>query len=157
MLNTDVQVLHCLTMFAPHCVEEQTVFLRIDQRQKSARCLTHISQEAEIEFASPAEVINPDVNLRDLGLGRQKLVVREISALEAATSRIHESRRRGEDPGRMSRVQMNAPRAPLTVFQDLKPDVCDFSLDRADDFIDGINQMKAFVNAGRLARPPKSS
>jgi hypothetical protein len=34
---------------------------------------------------------------------------------------------------------MNALRAPLTVFPDLKEDVCNFSLDRADDFIDGIN------------------
>ena len=39
----------------------------------------------------------------------------------------------------LSRVQMNALRAPLTVFPDLKGDVCKFSLDRADDFIDGIN------------------
>ena len=35
-----------------------------------------------------------------------------------------------EDPGRLSRVQMNALRAPLTVFPDLKKDVCNFSLDR---------------------------
>jgi len=44
-----------------------------------------------------------------------------------------------EDPGRLSTVQMNALQAPLTVFPDLKEDVCNFSLDRADDFIDGIN------------------
>src|SRR5215472_13541701 len=43
-----------------------------------------------------------------------------------------------EDPGRLSRVQMNALRAPLTVSPELKEDMCSFSLDRADDFIDGI-------------------
>src|SRR5215472_18310999 len=44
-----------------------------------------------------------------------------------------------EDPGRLSTVQMNALRAPLTVSPELKEDMCSFSLDRADDFIDGIN------------------
>ena len=44
-----------------------------------------------------------------------------------------------EDPGRLSRVQMNALRAPLTVSPELKEDMCSFSLDRADDFIDGIS------------------
>jgi hypothetical protein len=33
-----------------------------------------------------------------------------------------------EDPERLSRVQMNALRAPLTVFPDLKGDVCNFCL-----------------------------
>jgi len=43
-----------------------------------------------------------------------------------------------KDPGRLSRVQMNALLAPLTVFPDLKGQVCNFSLAKADDFIDGI-------------------
>jgi len=30
------------------------------------------------------------------------------------------------DPGRLSRVEMNALRAPLTVFPDLRGDVCKF-------------------------------
>jgi len=33
---------------------------------------------------------------------------------------------------------MNALLAPLTVFPDLKGQVCNFSLAKADDFIDGI-------------------
>jgi len=44
-----------------------------------------------------------------------------------------------KDLGSLSRVQMNALWAPLTVFPDLKVTCANFSLDKADDFIDGIN------------------
>ena len=40
------------------------------------------------------------------------------------------------DPGRLSRVEMNAFRAPLTASQDLKVTCANFLLDEADDFID---------------------
>src|SRR5215467_7463745 len=40
------------------------------------------------------------------------------------------------DPGRLSRVKMNAPGAPLTASQDLKVTCANFLLDAADDFID---------------------
>src|SRR5262252_4934622 len=40
------------------------------------------------------------------------------------------------DPGRLSRVEMNALRAPLTASQDLTVTCANFPLDGADDFID---------------------
>ena|SRR5215471_5490713 len=40
------------------------------------------------------------------------------------------------DPGRLSRVEMNALRAPLTASQDLTVTCANFLLDEADDFID---------------------
>jgi hypothetical protein len=40
------------------------------------------------------------------------------------------------DPGRLSRVEMNALRAPLTASQDLTVMCANFLLDEADDFID---------------------
>jgi len=43
------------------------------------------------------------------------------------------------DPGRLSRVEMNALRAPLTASQDLKVTCANFLLDEADDFIDECN------------------
>ena len=41
------------------------------------------------------------------------------------------------DPGRLSRVEMNALRAPLTASQDLRVTCANFLLDESDDFIDG--------------------
>ena len=40
------------------------------------------------------------------------------------------------DPGRLSRVEMNALGAPLTASQDLTVTCANFLLDGADDFID---------------------
>ena len=48
------------------------------------------------------------------------------------------------DPGRLSRVEMNALGAPLTASQDLTVTCANFLLDVADDFIDECN--------GRLQR-----
>src|SRR5215471_13484805 len=41
-----------------------------------------------------------------------------------------------KDPGRLSRVKMNALRAPLTASQDLTVACANFLLDEANDFID---------------------
>jgi len=45
------------------------------------------------------------------------------------------------DPGRLSRVEMNALRAPLTASQDLKVTCANFLLDGADDFIDDCHNL----------------
>jgi hypothetical protein len=45
------------------------------------------------------------------------------------------------DPGRLSRVEMNALRAPLTASQDLTVTCANFPLDGADDFIDECNRL----------------
>ena len=44
-----------------------------------------------------------------------------------------------KDPGRLSRVKMNALRAPLTASQDLTVACANFLLDEANDFIDERN------------------
>src|SRR5215471_17942740 len=52
------------------------------------------------------------------------------------------------DPGRLSRVEMNALRAPLTASQDLTVTCANFLLDEADDFIDECNE--DFATASEL-------
>ena len=48
--------------------------LRQQRRERGA----DVADEAEIEFAAAAEVLGPDVDLRDLGVGRQELLVGKI-------------------------------------------------------------------------------
>ena len=43
-------------------------------------------------------------------------------------------------PGRLSRVEMNSLRSPLTVSQELLERCANFSLDKADDFIEGLSE-----------------
>jgi hypothetical protein len=38
--------------------------------------------QSEIQFASPAQIVDPDVDLDNLGLGWQEFVIGEISAQE---------------------------------------------------------------------------
>src|SRR5215472_14337139 len=56
------------------------------------------------------------------------------------------------DPGRLSRVKMNAPGAPLTASQDLTVTCANFLLDAADDFIDECN--RDFSTTIRVAGSP---
>ena len=80
MVNVDLQFLHSLSMFAQHRIQKSAVLLRFDQRHQCVDRLANIAPEAEIQLASLAQVIHPDINLCDLGFCRKKLVVREISA-----------------------------------------------------------------------------
>jgi hypothetical protein len=54
------------------------------------------------------------------------------------------------DSGRLSRVEMNALRAPLTASQNLKMTCANFPLDGADDFIDERND--SINNVGSRGR-----
>jgi hypothetical protein len=68
------------------------------------------------------------------GCNKQSPATKERSSTELRFASFPRSIVR--DPGRLSRAEMNALRAPLTASQDLMVMCANFLLDEADDFID---------------------
>ena len=82
VVNVHIHFSKLLFVFADCGIEKFPVRLCIQHRQKRLQRLAHIAPNSEIDFAAPSQILNPDVNLRDLALCRQEFVVRKISAQE---------------------------------------------------------------------------
>src|SRR5437870_2750551 len=81
-VHVHVQLAQRLSMFPQHRIEEGPVRFGFEHRQQRPDRFPRVSTEAEVELAAAPELLDPDVDLDDLRLGRKGVVVGEIRAEE---------------------------------------------------------------------------
>jgi len=80
VIYVNIQFAKCIFVFCDHRIQERSVGLCFYHWQKRLNGFAYIAPNTEIQFASPAQMVDPDVNLDYLGLCWQEFVIREISA-----------------------------------------------------------------------------
>ena len=74
------QALACLLIVRDRIVEMPRLGLGLEQWQQRPDRQADIADKTKVELATPAQILRPDVDLRDLAVGREKLLVGKIGS-----------------------------------------------------------------------------